>query len=366
MRLLNVMMTQAKGGDGLMAANYHEALNTDGFEVLSVGHPEGMLSGLTTSWGYRPLVTHFVNDPLAAFRLAAYTKDFRPDLVIAHGNKAGRLCMMPFVGTGAKTVQVLHSPSSKPHLKRVKAALCVSNHVHEATQRTFPDLKVIDMANFSHLRRVPVKKCPSLRPVIGAMGRLHAIKGFDVLLQSAACLRTAGLDFVIRIAGDGPELSALKNLAERLGLNNHVEFCGWINDPIGFVSSADLFVLPSRYESFGIVLVEAMAAGVPVIASNSEGPYEVLKGGQFGTLFKSQDVSALTSSIASVFSDWQRWHHKAKVAQVYAMQEFGFDAGRKRLRQTIEMLVETRVRVTGKSRHGLAFEPKLIKADNGV
>lgn len=338
MRLLNIMLTRVKGGDGLMARHYHEALSDEGFDVQSIGEPSGMLADITSGHGFRPLKTHAIHDPIAAMTLAGYVRAFRPDLVIAHGNRAGRLCMMPFIGTRSRTVQVLHTPTVKRHLKRITAALCVSDAVRDQASAAFPDLRVFDMANFSHLRAMPVKSAPGSVPVIGAMGRLHTIKGFDVLLRAAAQLRDSGQAFRLKLAGDGPELSGLKALCRELNLDTCVEFCGWAADPLTFLSSVDLFVVPSRYESFGLVLIEAMAAGVPVVASDTEGPRAVLKAGQFGALFQNEDASALAAAVGQAFANWGRFRDQALAAQTYAIEAFGFDAGRRRLRTAIESL----------------------------
>ena len=338
MRLLNIMMTPVKGGDGLMAMHYHEALSAEGFDVLSIGEPTGMLTEATSSHGFKPIHMQSLYDPLAALKLAGLNREFRPDFVIAHGNRAGRLCMLPFTGTQKKLVQVLHTPSYKPHLKQANAALCISEHVREGARKAFPDLKVVDMANFSHLRTLPVKNNTAACPTIGAMGRLHAIKGFDVLIRAAAQLRAAGQRFRLKIAGDGPERQNLEALAADLRLGDCVEFCGWAADPIQFLSDVDLFVVPSRYESFGLVVIEAMAAGVPVVASDTEGPRQVLKAGQFGALFKNEDAGALAAAVGSIFSDWSSWRNQARAAQAYAMDAFGFDSGRRRLRTAIESL----------------------------
>ncbi|UDF04546.1 glycosyltransferase [Asticcacaulis sp. AND118] len=335
MRLLNIMLTRAKGGDGLMARHYHEALTAEGYDVVSVGHPDGMLSDMP---GFRPLTNRFINDPVCALNLAGMTRSFRPDLVIAHGNRAGRACMMPFIGTRQRTVQVLHTPSYKPHLRDVSAALCVSGRVREGAESKFPGLRLFDVANFSHLRALPVKRKPNAVPVIGAMGRLHSIKGFDLLLEACVELRAAGQRFEVRIAGDGPERAALEVMTRQLRLEDHVRFCGWAQDPLTFLNGIDLFVVPSRQESFGLVVIEALAAGVPVVASDTEGPTEVLRGGQFGALFPKENTAALAQALGGALDNWTGWLRRAREAQAYAIDAFGFDAGRRRLRCTVEAL----------------------------
>ncbi|MBW8881292.1 MAG: glycosyltransferase [Asticcacaulis sp.] len=246
--------------------------------------------------------------------------------------------MNPLVDARSRTVQVLHTPTVKPHLKRIAAALCISDDVAARARAAFPSLRIFDMANFSHLRSLPVKNAPDGVPVIGAMGRLHAIKGFDVLLRAAAQLRGQGSRFQLKIAGDGPQRGELEALSRSLKLDDCVEFCGWAADPLQFLAGVDLFVVPSRFESFGLVVVEAMAAGVPVVASDTEGPRQVLKAGQFGALFKSEDVSELAAAVDQVLCNWGRFREQALAAQIYAMDAFGFDAGRRRLRDAIEAL----------------------------
>ncbi|MGZ3297921.1 MAG: glycosyltransferase, partial [Asticcacaulis sp.] len=287
MRILNIMLAKVRGGVETMGLRYHEALRAEGFEVMSLGHPEGMLAEGVKSWAFRPLTCNSGFDPVAAMKLRASTRDFQPHLVLTHGNRATGLSLTPFTGTSDRTVQVLHNQSHKAHVLRTRAVMCVSASVRNELLRAYPGVNAIDMANFSHLQLSPVKTAPRRPPVIGALGRMHEIKGFDVLIRSAAALRDRGIDFRLKLAGDGPELGALKQLSVELGLEAQVEFVGWVAEPGQFLKTIDLFVVPSRYEAFGLVIIEAMAAGVPVITSDIEGPCEILKGGQLGTLFRS-------------------------------------------------------------------------------
>jgi len=81
-----------------------------------------------------------------------------------------------------------------------------------------------------------------------------------------------------------------------------------------------------------------MAAGVPVVTSDIEGPCEILKGGALGALFRSEDAADLARAMAAVFGNWPRAFRTAREAQAHALATFGFDAGSKRLRQAIERI----------------------------
>ena len=337
-RILNIMLAGGRGGVETMALRYHEALRAEGYEVLSLGHPMGVLAvGLDASQ-FQALDTLCNRDPFAALRIAQIVRGFHPDTILMHGNRATGLCLMPFVSGEARTVQVLHNRCYKPHLKRVGAALCVSADVYDGLGQAYPDVRRIEVANFAHLDARPVKLRPGRPPVIGAMGRLHEVKRFDLLIDAAARLRDLGYDFTLRIAGDGPERTALQAQVESLNLKDRVEFSGWIGDAQAFLSQLDLFVVSSRYESFGLVLVEAMAAGVPVVSADIDGPRTILGDGRFGGLFRGGEADSLVDAVARVFSDWNGSLRRARKAQGHALATYGFTAGQARLANALRQL----------------------------
>ncbi len=338
MRVLNIMLAKVKGGVETMALRYHEAMSAAGYDVLSAGHPDGMLKDARGSYGFTPLVSLGKCDPVAMINLRRIHASFQPHLVLVHGNRAAGLSLLPFMPTRNKTVQVMHNAHFKPHLKAARAALCVSSEIRDSARAAFPALDVFHMPNFSHLRQASIKKVPRPVPVIGALGRIHQVKGFDLLLKAAASLRDQGQVFRLKIAGDGPDMAALQGLCAELNLQDHVEFCGWVADPQAFMKALDLLVVPSRRESFGLVVIEAMAAGIPVVASDLEGPREILEGGRLGRLSKPEDIAALTRAIGSVFADWKGHLAMAREAQGHALSTFGFEAGQVRLRQTLDAI----------------------------
>lgn len=117
-----------------------------------------------------------------------------------------------------------------------------------------------------------------------AVGRLVEQKGFDVLLKAFARLRQ-DCDSRLIIVGGGPLLNELEQLAVKLEISEYVDFVGMQDNPQKFVSRANLFVLSSRWEGLGNVVIEAMACGCPVVATNcTYGPSEILEDGKYGAL----------------------------------------------------------------------------------
>jgi glycosyltransferase involved in cell wall biosynthesis len=134
---------------------------------------------------------------------------------------------------------------------------------------------------------------PNGPPIILAAGRLHRQKGFDILLRAFAIAR-AEVDCRLVILGEGPERAALAAQAQESGLGYDIDLPGFCKNPFALMARAGVFVLSSRWEGFPNALVEAMACGAPVIATNCpSGPYEILEGGKIAPLVPVDDAEAL-------------------------------------------------------------------------
>ncbi len=137
----------------------------------------------------------------------------------------------------------------------------------------------------------------------GFLGRLVHQKGIDVFLKAIAVLKKSSRQFRVTIAGAGEEQKNLKSLCEQMGLNRVVTFVGEVSDTDRFYKSIDIFVLPSRFEGFPLVLLEAGAKCKPVIASCVSGNPEIILNNNTGQLFESENHRELALKMSMYMDD---------------------------------------------------------------
>lgn len=141
------------------------------------------------------------------------------------------------------------------------------------------------------------------KPVIVAAGAHTWVKRFDILLRSFSEVRKRQSCRLI-VFGEGPETQRLRDQARMLNVSEDVDFPGFTSNLPAHIRQADVFVVSSRFESFSVVLVEALAAGTPVVATASadypSGPREILDGGRHGLLVPPEDAAALAGAIQRV------------------------------------------------------------------
>ena len=162
-------------------------------------------------------------------------------------------------------------------------------------------------------------------PVLGTVANLSSDKDADTLLKGFRALRTACPDARLIVVGDGPAADDVKRLALELGVRDAVEFMGFRTDIPTMLARFDLFVLSSRTEGFGLALLEAMAAGVPVVASRVGGIPEVVDDGRTGLLFEAGNADDLCRVARCVLSDSDRRTRMVAAARHEVEQRFSLD-----------------------------------------
>ncbi len=148
----------------------------------------------------------------------------------------------------------------------------------------------------------PIEK-PAGKKVVVACGRMHRQKGFDVLLPAFA-QTAAQIPSELWLLGEGPHRAALETQAAELGIADSVRFLGFQSNPLAFFRTADLFVLSSRWEGFGNVIVEALGCGTPVLSTDCPfGPAEILENDRWGKLVPVEDADALANGMREILTD---------------------------------------------------------------
>lgn len=164
-------------------------------------------------------------------------------------------------------------------------------------------------------------------PRILAVGRLVHQKGFDVLLQAFSEVHRQRPNWKLHIVGDGPERESLLKLTESLGLIDVVVWLGRDPNPFPYYRWSDIVVVPSRFEGFPNVPLEAMGHGKAVICSNCKsGPAELLNNGQFGVLTPVGDSVALAAAIIKLGSSPDQIHDLGAKARNHIRSKYGLDA----------------------------------------
>jgi glycosyltransferase involved in cell wall biosynthesis len=140
--------------------------------------------------------------------------------------------------------------------------------------------------------------------VMTAVGRLVDQKGFDLLIQAWAQISGRHPDWLLRIWGEGPDRAALETLTRNLGVNNSVEMPGVSSAPGRWIEEADAFVLSSRFEGWGLVLGEAMAAGLPCVSFDCPfGPADMITDGHDGLLIDEGSIEKMAEALSRLMGD---------------------------------------------------------------
>jgi glycosyltransferase involved in cell wall biosynthesis len=265
-------------------------------------------------------------------KLRELLRELRPDVV--HTHQIGALFYAGPAAKREKVPAVVHTEhinnvaKSRTLNKKLRTRLlwglagsftdrfcCVSDDIAEAVRAfgTVPARKVsvvlngidtdaFDLAGDSEALRRSLG-IPKGAPVVGTVGRLNEVKSQDLLIRSVAKLRGRDPKPHLLLVGDGPELGRLRELAVALDLADRVHFVGYQAQPEHFLHLMDVFALTSRLEGMPLAILEAWAAGRPVISSRVGGVPAIVTDGATGILFESGDEIALTQAISRLLAD---------------------------------------------------------------
>jgi glycosyltransferase involved in cell wall biosynthesis len=353
-KVLHVSTTSA-GGLGTSLLSIMQALDSSRYEVhvaLGLGYPLDSafepagfrLHPLELSRGIHPL--QFIKTTIRLYRLM---RKERYHIVHVHGSEAGILARVAAALNRVPVVVAeLHGyanrdPNSlmeRTVYRWIEQALdfvtdsyvAVSGHVaRQWLERKIckPErLQVIhhalDLKQFPDRGDVSRPSAHTQQPTVGTVCLLEARKGLHSLVEAMPHVVARVPTVRFAIVGEGPLKAWMHSRAQELGVLEHIDFLGWRKDVPDLMWQFDVFALPSRRESFGLVFLEAMASRCPVVGSLTDGIPEVVSNGTTGTLVPVDSPLALAQAIADLLTD------KA-LAQRYAA------AGRQRVETQFSM-----------------------------
>ena len=172
--------------------------------------------------------------------------------------------------------------------------------------------------------RVELGLAPDIK-IVGMVGRLVPVKNFEMFLRAAKIVINSGANVKFLLVGDGPQRPVLERLVQWLGIDEHISFLGFRADVFAVVSMLDVFVLCSKWETFPISLIEAMALGKPVIATDVGGVKEIITKGENGLLVPVDDHVALASAIIHLLTQKESSKKMGRLARHRATTEFGLE-----------------------------------------
>jgi glycosyltransferase involved in cell wall biosynthesis len=263
---------------------------------------------------------HPVLDIRAWFELTKALREFRPDLVSTHTAKAGWIGRAACARLGLPAIYTPHglpigdrmSPREAPFYRvaerlaarwgRAVVCVCQSERRLALAHRIAPP----EQLHVAHngVRDIPqtLRASPALSPPrIVSVARFEAPKDQATLL--AALARLADLDWQLDLVGDGPTEAAHRALARRLGIAERVRFLGYQPDVAAILAGAQIFALSSRSEAFPRSVLEAMRAGLPVVASDAGGVSEAVENGVTGALVPRCDAASFSEALRRLIRD---------------------------------------------------------------
>lgn len=305
-------------------------------------------------------------DPLALAKLRALIVGERPDVLHTYLDNSNSLGVAAALAAGRFRPALVSNIENDPAqhygsiqrfvlrrlAPRVDAHVFVSESLREASRRVLGDRcrrmevvrPTIDLERFDP-SRVPAAEARKLRDgasvVVGSVGRLAHQKAYEVLLDATPALLEADPGTRVVIVGDGPRRGDLENRARRLGIENAVRFTGYRPDVQVALAAMDVFVLPSRHEGFAVVAVEAMAMGVPVVATRVVGTVDSV-GDDRGLLVPFGDAPALAAAVRRVLSDRALVERLTRIAHEWVLRECGRERAAATLRKLYEDLSSRR------------------------
>jgi glycosyltransferase involved in cell wall biosynthesis len=320
-------------------------------EVFYVSSPESPLSERMKSLGIRGYHIKVGNmsflNPIKMIRIIGIFRKEKVGVLVTNLSEDMKIASIAAKWAGVpriifrrgSAIPISDSPMNR-YLYRKVATRIITNSLE--TKRTIlalnkelvPEGKISVVYNGISLRKYdplikPLYRAEKDEIVLGAAGRLSEEKGHIHLLELLKDLEDGELRFKLLIAGEGKLLRALKKHAEKIGVDQKVEFLGFVDNMPAFFNSLDIFLLSSKYEGFGYVIAEAMASCKPVVAFDNKTTSEIIVDGETGFITGPGNTNEMAKKIIQLAADPKLCESMGRRGRKRVEELFSFEKTRK-------------------------------------
>ena len=241
------------------------------------------------------------------------------------------------LGSSIKIFGIIHGYNAR-HTEYADVLIAVSEKVKQFFIDSGYKKPIYVVPNMVKIEQKPTYRDLPETPLIGAMGIFRRKKGFHVLIKSFSIIKQRGVPFRAVIAGKGRISWYLKYLRWKLDLTSELTIRGWVsnNDRDEFIDSIDLYVLPSRTESFGMVVVEAMARMKLVIATKCGGPEEIITDNFDGYLIDKENPEIMADKLEELIKNPKNTEFIARNAYITALNKYTTKSVSKKISRIVE------------------------------
>jgi len=354
MKIVNLILTSQNGGAEQVAVDYCNILkNRLNHEVLAIVKSDApyahkfeeqgvQVKKVKNNFGYFDFFT--INS------VENILKEFDVDLLISHAGRSmiiGRKAISKIKNKKVFEIAVNHSMNVK---RSIAADIIISVNKQifyrtidagKTAEKSFVLSNAIDVADAEfNYSKTDLQNKKTI--ILGVIGRLDKSKGFDLAIKAIKLLEGfLDKNFILKIAGSGEEENSLKKLTAQLKLENKIQFLGW-TDKKKFFNDIDIFIIPSKKETFGLVILEAMKFHKPIIACNADGPKEIIRNEIDGLLVNLEPLESVECGISEAVK--KMLQNKDYVNQMIEnsfkrlQEKYSFEAMSKNLKDIIDLV----------------------------
>ena len=306
MKIINFISGKDLGGPKQSFILYSKSLLDMGEEVISVVRKGAAIEPILNEMDF-PVrtvtysrLTQYLFNKSAVKNIQDIIQPLQADLIFVHKQSDFKM-IREAAGAAVKIIGVIHSFNSKC-IDHVDGVIAVSESVKQHLIKNKYKGNIFVVPNMVSVADNPFYKNMPEIPLIGTMGVFRRNKNFHILIQSLRILKRKKIPFRAVIAGKGRAKLELLYLRWKYNLSNELTIRGWVsnNERDKFLDELDIFVLCSTKETFGMVVIEAMARMKRVIATICGGPEHIIRHGKDGYLIKSGSAEALANQIIEV------------------------------------------------------------------